>query len=261
MNISAEHFIIAGDFNVDLSHPGPNCSNLSAFMYQTISFLLIRSLALTLPTIMMIIHAFPLLITFLLNLTMLISLILFLFLTLLIISQTTYPYTPFSSFLIFSHFHLMHVPPHTVNNCYTSGHPHSPANSAINWFKVTPCDVSSYRDHLLSTLPADLLNCCDPDCTRCYTNPGSLEARNGECVFCTDTAITFLGSPYPLLPFDKNIALVHSGTLKVGSPQFSQISFVDPIRRYMNPGSLEARTAEFVFCTDTAITILSSPYP
>ena len=78
-------------------------------MYQTISFLLIRSLALTLPTIMMIIHAFPLLITFLLNLTMLISLILFLFLTLRIISQTTYPYTPFSSFLIFSHFHLMHV--------------------------------------------------------------------------------------------------------------------------------------------------------
>ena len=73
--------------------------------YQTISFLF-KSLALTLPTIMMIIHAFPLLITFLLidsvNLTMLISLILFLFLILLIISQTTYPYTLFSSFLTFT---------------------------------------------------------------------------------------------------------------------------------------------------------------
>ena len=33
--ISAEHLdnvIIAGDFNVDFSRPGPNCSNLSAFM-------------------------------------------------------------------------------------------------------------------------------------------------------------------------------------------------------------------------------------
>ena len=30
--ILAEHFIIAGDFNVDFSRPGPNCSNLSTFM-------------------------------------------------------------------------------------------------------------------------------------------------------------------------------------------------------------------------------------
>ena len=30
--ISAENVIIAGDFNVDFSRPGPNCCNLSAFM-------------------------------------------------------------------------------------------------------------------------------------------------------------------------------------------------------------------------------------
>ena len=49
--ISAEHFdnnllsCIAGDFNVDFSRPGPNCSSSC---YQTISFLLIKSLVLTL---------------------------------------------------------------------------------------------------------------------------------------------------------------------------------------------------------------------
>ena len=120
--------------------------------YQTISFLLIKSLALTLPTIMMISHAFPLLITFLLSLTILISLILFLFLILLIISQTMH----LSSHFVLEFSNFLSLPSNLcllVNNCYTSRHPHSPANSAVNRFKVTPCDVSPHCDQLMSTLP------------------------------------------------------------------------------------------------------------
>ena len=58
---------------------------------------------------MMFIHAVPLLITFLLYLTMPISLILFLFLILSRISLTTYPYTSLSNFLTFSRFLLIYV--------------------------------------------------------------------------------------------------------------------------------------------------------
>ena len=51
----------------------------------------------------------------------------------------------------------------SVNNCCTSGHPHSPANSSVNWFKVTPCDVSSYCDQLLSApFTSFWLKCCSP---------------------------------------------------------------------------------------------------
>ena len=61
----------------------------------------------------------------------------------------------------------------SVNICCTSGHPHSPGNSLVNWFKVTPCDVLSYCDQLLSTIPefpTDILNCCDPDCTSYHSD-------------------------------------------------------------------------------------------
>ena len=37
---------------------------------------------------------------------------------------------------------------------------------------------------------------------------GSLMPRTGMCAFCTDTRITFLGSPFPQLPFDMIITLV-----------------------------------------------------
>ena len=76
---------------------------------RTISSLLIKCLTLTLPTIMMFIHAVPLLITFLLYLTMPISLILFLFLILSRISLTTYPYTSLPNFLTFSRFLVIFV--------------------------------------------------------------------------------------------------------------------------------------------------------
>ena len=144
--------IIAGDLMLTFLVLGPIALIYPCSCYLTIAFLLIKSLALTLPTIMMIIHAFPLLITFLLSLTILISLILFLFLILLIISQTMHLSLHFV--LEFSNF--LSLPSNLcllVNNCYTSRHPHSPASSAVNWFKVTPCDVSPHCDQLMSTLP------------------------------------------------------------------------------------------------------------
>ena len=44
---------------------------------------------------------------------------------------------------------------------------------------------------------------------RCI-KPGSLQARIGLYVTCTDSRFTFLGSPSPQLPFDMKIALVQA---------------------------------------------------
>ena len=73
----------------------------------------------------------------------------------------------------------------SVNNCCTSGHPHSPANSSVNWFKVTPCDVSSYCDQLLSTIPefpTDIRNCCDPDCTSHHSDLNTYCVQLFNCI-------------------------------------------------------------------------------
>ena len=91
--------------------------------------------------------------------------------------------------------------------------------------------------------------------------PDNLEARTGECVFCTYAAITFLGSPYPQLPFNICIALVQTLHHEDRQTRISQVSIVGPIRFYMKPGILEAHNGECVFCTDAAITFLGSPYP
>ena len=73
----------------------------------------------------------------------------------------------------------------SVNNCCTSDHPHSPANSSVNWFKVTPCDVSSYCDELLSTIPefpTDILDCCDPDCTSHHSDLNTYCVQLFNCI-------------------------------------------------------------------------------
>ena len=41
-------------------------------------------------------------------------------------------------------------------------------------------------------------------------NTGTLPARKAQCVYCTEKVSTFFGSPYPQLPFDIIIALVHT---------------------------------------------------
>ena len=40
--------------------------------------------------------------------------------------------------------------------------------------------------------------------------PVRWKACNGLCVYCTVKVITFLSSPYPLLPFDINMTLVQT---------------------------------------------------
>ena len=39
-------------------------------------------------------------------------------------------------------------------------------------------------------------------------NSGTLPARKAQCVYCSDKAITFLGSAFPKLRFGINIAFV-----------------------------------------------------
>ena len=41
-------------------------------------------------------------------------------------------------------------------------------------------------------------------------NMENFEARKAQCVYCTDEAITFLGSAEQQLPFDINFALVQT---------------------------------------------------
>ena len=43
--------------------------------------------------------------------------------------------------------------------------------------------------------------------TQCMKQGYSM-GGNAQCVYCTEKVIAFLGSPYPLLPFDVNVALV-----------------------------------------------------
>ena len=49
--------------------------------------------------------------------------------------------------------------------------------------------------------------------------------------------------------------------MKIGSPEFLQISIVDSILRSMNPSTLQACNRQDVYCNDKATTFLSSAYP
>ena len=53
---------------------------------------------------------------------------------------------------------------------------------------------------------------------------------NAQCVYCTEKAIAFMGSPYSQLPFDVRIALGKGGTIVFDSFEFSQISILGPTR-------------------------------
>ena len=60
--------------------------------------------------------------------------------------------------------------PLTLPATYTTDNSHSPTNSSqnVNLYKMTPNDISSFCDHIDTTLPkfpSEVLNCCDPDCT------------------------------------------------------------------------------------------------
>ena len=91
--------------------------------------------------------------------------------------------------------------------------------------------------------------------------PGYLPDRNTQCVYCTAKAIAFLGSPFPLLPFDINIALVqrryHCFPLLRIFPNFHS----RPYTRCMKLGYLPGRNPQCVYCTAKAIPFLGSPFP
>ena len=91
--------------------------------------------------------------------------------------------------------------------------------------------------------------------------PGCLPGSNDQCVYCKEKAIAFLGSPYPQLPFDTNIALVqrryHCFRQLRSFPNFHS----RPYMLCMKPGYLLGRNAECVYCTDKPIAFLGSPYP
>ena len=53
------------------------------------------------------------------------------------------------------------------SHCHPN-HSHAQSSPSVNWFKVNQHHISSYCNHLSSSIPEfpnDILNCCDPDCT------------------------------------------------------------------------------------------------
>ena len=70
---------------------------------------------------------------------------------------------------------------------------------------------------------------------RCM-NPGNLPARKAQCVYCTDEAITFLGSAERQLPFDINIALVQTRYRVVRQPRTFPNFHCRPYAAVYEPG-------------------------
>ena len=95
---------------------------------------------------------------------------------------------------------------------------------------------------------------------RCI-KPGSLQPHTEKCAFCTDVRITFLGSPFPQLPFDITIALVQIRYRGERKPLISSNFHCWPIRRCMKPGSLQPHTGKCSFYTDIRIKFFDSPFP
>ena len=96
--------------------------------------------------------------------------------------------------------------------------------------------------------------------TRCI-KPGYLPGGNALCICCTKKAVAYLGCPYPQLPFEITIALVQRRyhcfrQLRI-SPNFNSRLYT----RCMKPGYLPGGNAKCVYCTETAIAYLGSPYP
>ena len=76
---------------------------------------------------------------------------------------------------------------------------------------------------------------------RRWTKPDDLPSHDAQCVYSTEKAITFLGSPYPQLPFIVNIALVqtryHGGRKHRNFRNFHcrPYTTVDETRRFSQP--------------------------
>ena len=96
--------------------------------------------------------------------------------------------------------------------------------------------------------------------TQCM-KPGYLPGRNPQCVYCTEKAIVFLGSPYPQLPFDITIALMQ-GRYHCFRQLRSFFKFpFSALYAVHETGLFLGRNVQCVHCTGKAIAFLGSPYP
>ena len=96
--------------------------------------------------------------------------------------------------------------------------------------------------------------------TRCMT-PGYLPGSNAHCVYCTEKTIAVLGSPYPKLPFEINIALVQRRYRCFRQLRSFPNFHIQPYTRCMKPGYLPGSNAQCVYCTEKTVVFVSSPYP
>ena len=96
--------------------------------------------------------------------------------------------------------------------------------------------------------------------TRCI-KPGYFPSRYAHCVYCTEKALTFLGSPYPQLPFDINIAQEQRRFHCFRQLRIFPNLNSPPYTRLMKQGYLHCRNAKCVYCTEKAIALLGSPFP
>ena len=165
--LSAEHFdsiIIAGDFNVDFTRSGPNCSNLYALMSSNnlVSVDQMYTINYTYHKDDISCFSSPDHILTSSNYSHLIDDV--------FAHDSAENFSDHLSLhFTFKFAGMLSIPssvcsPRTAVNC------HSPTNpsQSINWYKVTPNDISSFCDNIVTTLPefpSEIFNCCDTDCT------------------------------------------------------------------------------------------------
>ena len=73
----------------------------------------------------------------------------------------------------------------SINSHCHPNHSHAQSSSSVNWFKVNPQHISSYCNHLSSSIPEfsnDILHCCDPDCTIHHVDLDSYCVQRFNCI-------------------------------------------------------------------------------
>ena len=82
---------------------------------------------------------------------------------------------------------------------------------------------------------------------------GYLPNRNAQCIYCTEKAIAFLGSPYRQLPYDINIALVQRRYNCFRQLRYFPNFLSRPYTQCIKAGYLPGCNAQCVYCTENAI--------
>ena len=89
----------------------------------------------------------------------------------------------------------------------------------------------------------------------------TLWARLRRYAFCTDSGITFLGSPFPYLPFHMHFPLVETLYRARGSPECAHIRFDCFLRNCSRRSSFRVRPRWYAFCTFPGFTFSGFPSP